>query len=244
MNRKRIALFALAPLAALLLLACTGNTEVIRDTGRNAVEVQGEGRVRAAPDLVIFNTGVSVVRDSIADARAEAADAMAEVVASLRGNGVAEEDLTTTYISVYPEYDYSEGAPALTGFRVDNRVSARIKDIVRADAIIDAAIAAGGDRIVVDGITFSIEDIDALEDEARERAVEDAGRRAAELARLTGVDLGAIVAVSEVTSPGAFGVGGYDRAVDESAAASGGPTPVLPGQVVVTSTVVVTYAID
>jgi uncharacterized protein YggE len=51
-------------------------------------------------------------------------------------------------------------------------------------------------------VRFVVEDLDAAEEQAYEAAVADARRRADRLARLSGAELGPIVAIQEVSRPG------------------------------------------
>ena len=64
----------------------------------------------------------------------------------------------------------------------------------------DEAVEAGGNATRVNGIRFGFDDPSKLRDDARQRAVADARRRAEELARLSGIKLGGPITVEELAS--------------------------------------------
>src|SRR3990172_7652714 len=66
------------------------------------INVSGEGKVTVTPDTAIINVGVEAKAQSVAAARDQAATAMNAVVNSLKGNGVAEKDIKTQYLSISP----------------------------------------------------------------------------------------------------------------------------------------------
>ena len=204
----------------------------------------GEGRVTAPPDVALLSLGVSVLRDSATAAQDAAARSMGAVLDSLHANGVEEADVTTTQFSLRPEFDFrGEGERVLRGFRVTNTVSAKIRDLDRASRTIDDAIGAAGDDVVVNNISFTIDDPAPLRDEARTLAAADARRKADALAESAGVDLGAVLSLSESGAAPPRPLQEFERAVP-AAALAGAPTPISEGEVVVSVSVFVTYSLD
>lgn len=172
-------------LAALpvIVLAAACTTEVTAPDGESVPSLSGtaDGQVSAPADTAVLDLGVSVVQDGVAQARDAAADAMHRLRDSLECHGVAA-DIATTQFNVFPEFDFRGEQQTIRGFRVINIVSARVRDVTAAADVIDAAIAAAGDDVTVNGIRFTIDDPEPLLAEARALAVADAERRAAELA--------------------------------------------------------------
>ena len=243
---KKIALLVVA--AALLFAACAEPTEVVvQPAGSGAAEstgitVSGEGRVTGRPDTLTVNIGVLVLRDSVDQALADAAARAEAVIAAVRDAGVAEEDVQTTNFSVYPEYDYRQSGQVLLGYRVSNQVEVKIRDLGRAGAIIDAAVAAGGDESVVQGVSFSLEDNEALVAAARTQAMDKALATAQQLADAAGVALGAPLSIVESFSTQPPPIP-YFEAADEGGAERA-TTPISPGELAVTVVVNVRYAIS
>jgi len=120
-------------------------------------------------------------------------------------------------------------------------VTAKIRDMDKAGTIIDAAAKAGGDLTRIDSIAFSIDDPSAYYDEARQKAMADAEAKAKHLAELAGVTLGKPTYISEsIYMPPPI----YPRAVyEEAAVAAPGAPPISPGEMEISLTVQVAYAV-
>ena len=213
---------------------------VERPTG---IFVSGQGLVAGVPDTLNINIGVSVSRDTVGEAVSDAAELADGVISALVGQGVAEEDIRTAQFSIYPQVDSERHRRTrLIGYRVENRLSVKIRDLDRAGEIIDGATTAAGDEVVVSRVSFSVEDNEALLEEARAAAWSDAQAKATQLALLAGVELGAATTVSE--SVGAtFPQDEFGFAFGSVRLASVA-TPIQPGQLDVTVILQVRFDID
>jgi len=227
---------------AMAIIGCEGDTinVMLPQQWFEGIQVTGTGSAFGEPDLVLVNMGVSAERISVKEARDEAAAAMQKVLDSLKGNGVAEEDIQTQRFSIYPQYDYIERKQVLRGYLVTNMISVKVRDIDAIGEILDDAVDAGGDLLIVQSITFTIDDPKELQSKARIEAMKDARAKADSLAREGGAQLGKLISVSDTgysTSP---------RFYDSEDAIKGGgiATPVEPGLLEVTVTVTVVYAIE
>lgn len=227
-----IGVLLLGVLGALGLLACGSDTEILPVSGDASsaapgIAVTGVGEVVGAPDTLTLTIGVQLTRDSVAQALEDGATAAQAVIDALSDQGVDAEDIQTANLSVFPQYDWTERGQRLLGFTVANTVAATIRSLDDAGHIIDAAVAAGGDDAVVQGVGFSLEDDQARLEAARSRAWDDAERKARQLADLAGVTLGNATRVTEgfeSSSP-------FDVRVTADVADEAGVTPVRPGQV-------------
>ena len=202
----------------------------------NQISVGGTGSAAAPPDVAIIDVGVDVVARSVAEARSVAATDSAQVLEALRSHGVASLDLVTTAMSIRPEYDHREGR-RLRGYCVANSVEAKVRDMEAVGKAIDA-VAAVGDSIVINGIRFTHSDPAVLEKRAREAAWEQASRKATELAALSGVTLGPVIAIAEHSH------GGPPTPVRAMAReAAGVVTPIAGGKLAVSVTIDVQFSI-
>ncbi|MDH4119563.1 MAG: SIMPL domain-containing protein [Acidimicrobiia bacterium] len=230
-------------LATALIVAACGTT-VAASTGEstqmsNTIAVSGTGDVMGVPDTLVVDLGVSVLEPTVSAATAKAAQLAEGMLKALSAAGVDEKDIQTANYSIYPEYDYSQSAQRLLGYRVMNTVSVKVREVERAGDVIDAATKAGGESAVVNGIRFDIEDDGELVTAAREAAWADAKAKAEQLADLAGVALGQAVKITETFSP-APSQALYARA---ELAADGGGTPIQPGEQQVSVTVTVEFQI-
>lgn len=247
---RRTTLGAGIAVLALAAAACTPQVTVEAEPGPTVAEgetvtgtgiaVTGTGEVSGTPDTLTMSFGVSVLRETVAQAVADAAVRSDAIISALEANGVAEEDIQTTNFSIFPEYDYLGDEQRLRGYRVNNSVVAKIRDVDAAGGVIDAAVAEGGDEVIASGVSFSIDDDTELVAAARAAAWDDAEATAQQLADLAGVTLGAPVTISETFSslPGPF-----FEASDEAFAAAEA-TPIQPGEQQVAVTLTVRFAID
>jgi len=239
--RKSVLVLAVIGLSTLLLAtACTEeNVEVLPSTGGEGIQVSGTGSAFGVPDVALIDLGVSVEKSTVTAARDDAAGAMQEVIDTLKDNGVEDKDIQTTRFSIQPVFDYPDGRQVLRGFEVTNMVTAKVRDIDSLDKVLDDAAAAGGDVVQIQGLRFDIDDPSELEAEAREDAVSEARDKGETLAGLSGVSLGKPISISEsaVSPP----IPLAERAL---AGAADVATPIEAGELEVTVTVNVLFAID
>lgn len=214
---------------------------VSTDNGRPTIAARGVGLVKGTPDTLRVVLGVETRSTGAQDALAQNNDKANALIKTLKDKGVEAKDIQTSQLSINPNYD-NQGR-RITGYQVDNQVTATIHDLAAAGALIDAAAAVVGDAVRVQSIGFSIDDDSALKAEARTQAVHQAQLQAEQMAKAAGVKLGAIRLISEVpaNSPTPY----YDAvgrgAVGAPAAAA--PAPVEPGQQELSLTVDVVWEI-
>lgn len=208
-----------------------------------SIEVTGSGSVVGEPDMATLNLGVSVEKETVAEAREAAAVAMTAVIETLKANGIAETDIQTERFNIYPQYDYANNERTLRGYRVENAVAAKVRELDSLSQIIDDASAAGGDVIFVNAIQFMIEDSTPMQTQARSLAVQNATAKAETLAEAGGVTLGLPITITEtsyaVPPPVAY-FPEAEAAFDDAARSS---TPIEAGELTVTVNVTVTYEI-
>jgi hypothetical protein len=243
-NRQKFAALALAGIA-LLAVACTiaDTNVVLSQPSQSGISVTGRGSVAVTPDIAVLTLGVEVTLATVGDARAEAAEAMAAIQASLTANDVAAIDIKTQSFSIQPQYDFRrEGPTEIIGYRVANSLVIRVRDIDTISTVLDDAVNAGGNSVRVNNISFTVDEPEQFQGEARQLAVEDAREQAETLAALAGVTLGKVRSVSESSFGGSSFDSGFGGAV--FSAASSGPTPISPGETEISLSVFVVYDID
>jgi uncharacterized protein YggE len=62
---------------------------------------------------------------------------MGKVLLALKGAGISEKDYQTSQVSLQPQYSSSQSRPGpnvLTGYRATNRVTIKVRDILRSPA--------------------------------------------------------------------------------------------------------------
>ena len=208
---------------------------------QQGIWVTGQGKVTAVPDIVTLRLGIEAQEASVAEAQTLAVEAMNEVMAALTDNGVAEKDIQTQYFSIrqITRWERDKEQEVVIGYRVTNKVTAKIRDINKVGSIIDAVAEAGGDLTRIDSISFSVDDPSPYYEEARPKAMADAKAKAEQLAELAGVTLGKPTYISEGISYPVYPRGVV--VVEEAMAPAS--TPISPGETEISLTVQVVYAI-
>ena len=215
--------------------------------------VTGTGEMNLSPDIALIRLGVETTSPSVTEARDEAARAMEAVVAAVKNNGLADEDIQTTSFNIWPQYDRQEvmtngvrsSVRVLSGYTVSNDAVIKVRDLGAVGTIIDDVVNAGGDAARINGIDFSIEDPGAYTTQLREDAVNAALENAQHFATLTGVTLGKLVYVTEVSGSPIVQPLAESRAFAMAAAApAASATGISGGSLDLTLTVRAGFAIE
>ena len=189
--KHRTALAAAALAAA--LLTAPALAQVIPPA---AISVTGEATVSVPPDLAEIDGGVTSEAKTAREASEANNAAMGKVLQALKGAGIEEKDVQTSRLSLQPQSAPNRSGPsAIAGYRASNRVTIRVRDVTKVANVIDTLVGAGAN--VIGGINFVVSQASKLLDEARERAVADARRKAEIYAKAAGVTLGAPLSISE-----------------------------------------------
>ena len=115
----------------------------------------------------------------------------------------------------------------IAGYDVNNQLTVKVRDLSAIGEIIDGTTEAGGDLVRFQGVSFTIEDTKALQDQARTAAVQDLIAKATQVAALAGVELGSLVFITETGGPIVNQSVVMER---RGFAASAAPTPIQAGE--------------
>jgi uncharacterized protein YggE len=177
-------------------VAVQDSTPVSADK-RAVVAVLGHGVVTVTPDTANITIGVDVTKPTLQQAQSEATTQMTAVVQAIKAAGVAENDIQTTYynVSARHQYDNTTQRHEFLGYQITSRVSVTVRDLEKVGTLLEDVVAVGANSIY--GISFGAADPSEAVSRARAAAVDDAMRRAEELARAAGVTLGRVLSISE-----------------------------------------------
>jgi uncharacterized protein YggE len=164
------------------------------DPTKRLITAQGVGTVTGTPDVLTITLGVQTNSGSAQTAMDENNRLATETIAVIKASGVADADLQTSQLTVSPTYN---DKTTITGYEVSNMVTAKLRDIGGAGALIDAVGKVAGDAVRVQQISFSIDNDSDLRSAARAAAVKQAQAQAKQLADAAGVALGPVDSISE-----------------------------------------------
>lgn len=137
----------------------------------NSVYVGADGKFESAPDTAIIQFNVSV-QDNTARAAYENASKQVEQVRQvLRDNGIEPKAAHIGFLSVQPAYEWKPRQKVI-GYRVTTDVTLKLKDFSKIGAITQQLADANVSE--TQNLNYTLENID----EAKNKAVEDAYRRA------------------------------------------------------------------
>ncbi|WP_131103900.1 SIMPL domain-containing protein [Ornithinimicrobium sufpigmenti] len=179
---------------------------------RDTVVVTGTGRAGAAPDSLVLDLQLEGHGSTVS----EALDALTEATAAA-GEALPDHDLRTHGLGLHPRDDHQGRQVGHTAYQA---LQVRTPDPTRAGELVHRLAQATGSALGVNGLRPEVSETGALEQLARQRAVEDARGRAEQLAELCDRGLGPMLWAREVgdRSPGPWEAGDARTAL-----ASGGP---------------------
>ena len=165
-----------------------------------SITVTGNGSMTLKRDQATTSLSVTALADKAVDAMANATASYNAVRKAILDLGLKADNLTTTGISLYPEWDYSGtyngGKPVLNGYRA--YLSVQVTSSVPNSAkVLDVAMTTGGDAVSIGGISFDVADPEAVSDTSRVRAVANARAKAKDYAEALGQHVGRAVKIVE-----------------------------------------------
>ena len=167
--------------------------------------VVGTGTVEADPDIAHLTVGIDLKGSDPAAIVADASSRMERILAAVQTSGVAEDDIRTTAYNLWVEPRYNPDTGRPTGeqdYRISHSVRITVRNLDQVGTILAEAVNAGANKI--GNVSFSVEDSDALVDQARNQALVDAREKAQSMATTLDVTLGQVISVSESGGGGAI----------------------------------------
>ncbi|WP_440946135.1 SIMPL domain-containing protein [Methanosarcina sp. T3] len=208
----------------------------------NTISMSGYAEQKVVPDTATLRIGVVVQAATAKEASDENAALMSAVIAELKAMGLQDKEIQTSYVSVYPLYNY-DNERTITGYSASNSVQITTKNLDNLSEIIDRSTAAGANEI--GSISFSVSDDmqKQLREDLMNEAVADASSKATALAKSLGVEITGVQTSSISESGGSRVYYEYEMPTEEKDSGAGS-TPIQPGESTVSMSVQVTYYIE
>jgi uncharacterized protein YggE len=165
------------------------------------VSTNGTGEIRAQPDMATVTIGVMARKPTLEAARQEANRVQNALLAVTRGLQIPDDKVSSTRISVQPEYTWNEPKRQreFVAYVVQRQLVVDLRDLDKLGPLMEKSLTAGANQ-VNDPVLDSSKRKD-LERQALRLAVEDARRNADVLAGAVGMSVGR---ARNVTGNGAF----------------------------------------
>lgn len=208
------------------------------------IQVTGKARRSLNRDESVV-TGTWQEEASTSDeARNKVKEKSSKGLDEIKKAGIEEKKITTTQISVYPEYNYRNNENKITGYRASTTLEIKLTDAKRADQIISLMTKNGATSTTGPSLGVSQAVLDEIEKELKAEAVANARAEAEKLAEEAGARLGEVISIG-----GSNISGGNERpyplmraledTVEQAPAASS--TDISVGEEEITATVSVSY---
>ncbi|MEK7540882.1 MAG: SIMPL domain-containing protein [Patescibacteria group bacterium] len=204
------------------------------------ITITGEGKVFVKPDIVLVNLGVQTEAKKSADAVNKNNEKMNAIIKAIKDLGVDEKDIKTSTYNLYPIYDYPESGRIFVGYSLDQQISVKIRDFDKISDILDKATAEGTNTI--SDLQFTIDDLEKIKADAREKAIEQAKAKALVLVNQAGLKLVKLINISEGYASSPEPMYGRGGGMDTFEKATVAPN-IQPGQSEINTTVYLTYRV-
>jgi uncharacterized protein YggE len=202
----------------------------------STIVVVGSGSASAVPDEAAVGLGVSATRSDARSAVNQANADMSHLLSALHKQGVLDKDIQTTSLAIYQQTNCCPST--VTGYSSSNQIVVTVHHLTNVNGVIEAAIAAVGNDIQLNGINLTVANPNGTISGARSLAMTDALARAQEWARLAKHHAGSLLGLSEIVAAAPTNFCGQGCG---SAGGGGGGYQIQPGQTSFTVTITATY---
>lgn len=192
---KTITIFVLS--FFLLKLAPPVSVSSVLSSRNDSFTVSGEGKVSEPPNLALVNIGIQTGDTSPEKTQAEANRVLENITKALTTLGIPKKDIKTTGYYLNPVFDPNVQPTKISGYTLNSSLEVRVSDFDKLNQVIDTSIGNGAN--IINGVVFTFDDkkLREIENQAREKAVDDAKQKAQDLAKISGLKLGKLINVSE-----------------------------------------------
>lgn len=215
-------------------------------------DVSSEGKAIAAPDIAeISITVITEGGKDIVSLQRENTEKNNKIIEFLKSFGIEAKDIKTRNYNIQPRYQYFNCSnlpfnrvcppPEITGYSINQTVSVKIRDFSKIGAILSEVVKSGANS--VSGVSFTIDDITKIQNEARKEAILKAKEKAKMISNAAGFRLGRIISVQEgFSSPPIFFEKTFETAGIPAPSDQSSPK-VEPGSEEITATITLKYEI-
>lgn len=235
--------FFVMAVSALLAL---GMSSLAYAAEANQITVNGTGVVLVEPDVAKIFVNVETKDKSTDGAQKENNKIVTAVQKEMEKMGVGEDEIVTSYASVYTDYKYDNetGKQTADGYRATTTLQVTVEDVDNVGKYIDGALKAGATGF--SNVSFSLADPSKYYNQALQTAVKNASSSATAIAGSYGRTLGEISSVTENSSVAFYEAAGTKEGIlrgeaDTGVAPRSAPTQIKYDKVEVTARISATY---
>lgn len=209
------------------------------------ISVSGSAEVSMKPDTAYFSITASFTEETTEEARAKVSEMIGNAAEILTSEfGLSADDLSTSYISASPEYQWKDDERILIGQKAVQTLEITLHDIDSIGPVYDRLMSLSG--ISISDVTLDKEDKSEEYRQARMEAVRNAYSKAEAFAEAAGVEVGSILSITDGTSYGTplYRSANLMLASADAAYAEASPTVFYSGEITVSASVSIIYSIS
>ena len=221
-----------------LLSSCVLGRQAKEEAPVRSITVSGSGSVSVKPDMVSMKFIVKTTGWNCPQTAERNAINTSNTIAAIKEAGIPESDIST--------YDYSitqDNSHTYAGeYTVRNTIAVIIRNVDLTGKVIDAAVKNNTGANGITSFEYLVSDKATALREARTLAIKNAQDAASLLAGASGCKVNGVLEIREDYTSAGRGNDMMFKAV--SMEAGGTPTPIVEGNVTITSNVTVKYELS
>lgn len=158
------------------------------------INVNGEGKVKVAPDQVCISATVETKGNNAKDVKKQNDEKIDAVLKFIKKMNVPTADFKTKQVNLNPQYDYEKKK---TSYNATQTIEIVLKDLSKYDELMEGLVQQGINRI--DRVSFETSKLAQIETEARKLAIKEAKLKAEDYVSVLGQKVGKAYTISDNT---------------------------------------------
>lgn len=156
------------------------------------ITVSGEGKIKVIPDEAIISVGVLNTGKDAKEVKTLNDETIDKVLKFLKKSGIVATDYKTNNVSLNKNYDYEKKKYF---FQANQSISIMLKDIKKYDEIMMGLNETGINSI--QGVEFKSSKMEALERDARKKAMQNAKQKAEDYVSVLNQKIGKALLITD-----------------------------------------------
>lgn len=156
------------------------------------INVNGEGKVKIAPDQVSISATVETKGNNAKDVKKQNDEKIDAVLKFIKKMNIPTADFRTKQVALNPQYDYEKKK---TNYNAVQTVEILLKDLSKYDELMEGLVQQGINRI--DKVSFESSKLAQHQSEARKLAMKDAKVKAEDYVSVLGQKVGKAFVISD-----------------------------------------------
>ena len=156
------------------------------------INVNGEGKVKVAPDQVCISATVETKGNNAKDVKKQNDEKMDAVLKFIKKMNIPTAEFKTKQVALNPIYDYEKKK---TTYNAAQTVEIVLKDLSKYDELMEGLVGQGINRL--DNVSFESSKLAQYQSEARKLAIKDAKAKAEDYVSVLGQKVGKAYTISD-----------------------------------------------